>query len=683
MTRQITRPLLNDRHSEQRTLVRRALLGLDYWLYGRAFLLPFCDYLKILLHESESIIITLWDQGDTTGPVFSTHRHVETKFSKQFAVLVPHSERFVACYSLTKTRADAAINAHQSLRQLFEHEDFVQKNEGEVFGESLKAAASRVLPRSATHARHWERPSGETVAKQAELVIQYQDIFRNVNAVLERSPHFPFKGETKSPQALNLFPFVFVAKCPGDVAITQAVHQPLSVLSDAQCEYLNRDPARGRNRDESVSQHFQSLFGPGSETAFRAETVALAKPLEPVAASSAKHWPALKALASQHRIYVPIHIEGSPWIVLTRFFRDSEPSYWYDVFHFYHDVIPRISTMLRTESKSAYLGLIERFFSDEITNPDLVSFVGRFNKRSNSLLDSFPFARVYLTDTPSPSGGDVLSLPDGKQVTIKREANPHFEPQVAYDPLDGQSVREACERALRRAARARESFRFEMDHQAHTIFNELPTNQIEAALACSSSELAGAARSFVEDAKRKTIILETSLSIPFADRDLKHLRNATSVLQLLNWLKVHAFSGKRVPVLTLPTADQDIQFRDRSQQANAFTLLWNLWSNAAKTYPGHRSDRYWIGAESENGLLLISFRNAGEMPPQYIPYLLREGVPWPGPRDRKGLIIVKSKLKALGWQLRLVAVEAGLTAITLATNLADQSNTFPPERNEP
>jgi hypothetical protein len=64
--------------------------------------------------------------------------------------------------------------------------------------------------------------------------------------------------------------------------------------------------------------------------------------------------------------------------------------------------------------------------------------------------------------------------------------------------------------------------------------------------------------------------------------------------------------------------------------------------------------------------MLVTFRNAGTMPSEYIRYLLEKRAQWPGPPKRKGLVAVKNKLQALNWRIHRINVDSTSTELTIA-----------------
>ncbi len=652
---------------ERQTVIRRSLLGLDYWLYRKAFFLPFCDYLKILLNKPDPTVITLWDSANTQLPIFSTHPHIETHFCAEGGVIIPQSKYVVACYRLTGTTFLSDKDARSAFAQLFAHRDFCSAPEGKLFARSLRTAADDVgAPRNEVT----RKSAFGNIIEQKDWDATCEAVFSNVWKVLKDSPHFRLRGRG-GLRTTNLFPFVIVAKCPTDNNASEITHQLQCVFSDTHRSFLRSNDAQASD----LKERFGRMFGQEAAMAFQTGTVTLADPLKGQDLSAAIGCPGLETLARMHRVYVPIHVEGAAWIVLLRFVQDSNIPGFYDRFHFYHDVIPRIGAMLRMESKSVYLGHVENVFTQEITNPDYPSFVNRFNVGSATLVQRYPFPEVRLAAS-SGDGLNRLTLPNGSAVDVTIQKTSFFDRQVDYDPLEPRDVFDSCRRALRSVEESARSFEVEMMHQQHTFFNALPTNQIDTAL-----ELTNDVGGFIEDAKRKLNVLETSLSIPFRDKTLTQLDRTNTIFELLAWLKNSAFSSRNEPNLVFPDGGDDVRLRARAERANAFTLFWNLWDNAVKNHPRSHSERFSIVAEWHDALLLVTFRNAGELPPEFVRYLTEDGAPWPGSTKRKGLIIVKDKLKALNWRIHQIGVKQGYTAITIAVANANLQKRTARERN--
>jgi hypothetical protein len=617
-----------DDQVERFTLIRRALLGLDYWLSGAAFLLPFCDYLKILLHKPDPLIVTLWNNANPPCQVFSTHPEAATQFAGNVAAEIPHADRFVACYNRRGEAFHGDVEAHVALSDLFAHPDFTISREGKLFGKSLKDASPMPIQ------RQQDRLDGvapKDTKAQSACDVSFSDMFKGVRGILERSGHFQLEtGQTDGP--INLFPFLFVADAIRGTMGSKVTYQPVPATESAR--------------------PFLSICGQGTRAAFHAGTIIFESPSKTQKPPEAGAEPAVMALASRDRIYIPIHIEGSPWIVLLRFLSNSPPSDWNDVYHFYHDVIPRIGAMLRSEVKATYLDFVETFFAGEIGNPDLPSFVTRFNDKSATLLRSFPFPHVYLND--NPSSGEPLLLPNGRHVTVGTEPNRYFQTEWTYDPL-GTLATDACERAIRAFAREERRIRSRFLGHRHSMVNLNPGPLLDAAVIQGEDQLSGDAKTFVADAARTSDLLFAVLDFVATEtRTHPPLRNK-SIGGILRWLKEKEISG--VAQATLQIADA-ADFRPAPEtMEDIFLVLWNLWHNAARM----AGTRFEVTLSEDKLFRLVTFSQETAWPMedlQWIEFLNGQAQSPNKEREPSGLEIVRQSLYHLKWGIAATAMPA-------------------------
>jgi hypothetical protein len=632
------RTLKEPEQVERQTVIRRSLLGLDYWLSGGAFLLPFCDYLKIFLYKLDPTVITLWDSADTRHPIFSTHPQIKAIFCEEDGVVIPHSNRIVVCYKLNGDALVCDSAASKALRQLFDHTDFTKSREGTLFGNSLNDA-----PRIDVHANELNtsvvppHKSGEEIDwNQEHIAINraYAAIFKSTREVLKQSPHFQLEG----PNLINLFPFVFVAKATAGLDGLEITHQPTLV--------------------SEVPRQFLGVFGPEANAAFETGTLTLTERAIP----DGLDLNGIKGLATKYQVWVPIHAESTPWIVLLRFLKASRRSHWYDVFHFYHEVIPRIGAMLRTEAKAAYLDLIVTFMSEEIANLDLASFVSRFNKRSVSVLRSFPFPRIYLSD--KLSSGNEVQLPDGSKVAVMTEPNRWFhKKEWKYDPLDLSIARDTCERATSAFAKEESRIREKFLRQRHSMVNLNPEPWIKLALLQKRKLLSGAARTYVSNAQRTSNLLFASLDFVTTGKHAP-LTNR-SLGEILKWLKERETVSVTVegqppgPAKAVLQIEKDADYFPQNESVeDIYLVLWNIWHNAARMARGlGQSDTFNVTLFKEKDYHSLTFSHKGEWLKEKLQDLdFLNGTAPPPARDKKlgGLEIVKQSLSRLKWSVTAV-----------------------------
>ncbi|ACB77645.1 hypothetical protein Oter_4374 [Opitutus terrae PB90-1] len=483
-------------------------------------------------------------------------------------------------------------------------------------------------------------------------------VLAGLDGVLASSQHGSFESSTRASLS-STFAFAFVAGLDGK----RSLLRPVPIFSTEQSKFLAGDQPLASN--PAPEAQFATAFALEAAQAAKEETIGLFGPLPRQRTEGLND--SVRLLANHHRVFIPIHIEGVPWLVLILFLSGPEHQRWYHTFHYYRDVVPRIGAALRTVTKSTYLHVLTRLLAVEIDDREQEALDERFNRQSRVLTQYFPFPQVELTKF-SPHG-IKLTLPRQDPVSIEFRSNRHFQraTALAYDLLDTTSISDALNRTVVQALDRDVSFHQEMDYQAHTLFNEIPSIQLEAALNSRRENLAGKARDFVTAARAKLSILEVSLSIPFAEEEEEdRLADFTSVIVLLRWFEtIFAAMGGKTCKLTI--AGADITLATSRQRADVFTVLWNLWHNAAKIYARSTTNEYSVTTAPADGGLSITFRNEGVMPMDYVRYLTNADGNPPVSKKR-GLRIVKAKVAKLGWPLPTINVTSKSTSVTLVVN---------------
>lgn len=365
----------------------------------------------------------------------------------------------------------------------------------------------------------------------------------------------------------------------------------------------------------------------------------------------------------RHIFYVPIHVNGTPWFALFAISPKSEENVaWARNYALYRSLISGVAENIRSLAKSAYLKQVNSAFVEEYRELDKASFVKRFNKRCSELLLVFPFPGVRLTSANFQATHNSTTLPDSRTVEIETFANPWFKVEIEFNALDPKAIKETCEQAVAEVQRQSQASRLEWEAQQHTIFNIIPTRKLQKAIKQPVSELSGQARTYVEDAGKAVDIMEQALSIAFGREAALHL--PTSVAALLKWFAEHTLSAECQPTLNLPRGNADFVL-NQNDLPNAFTVLWNLWHNAANHSPeGTRC--FWVEAEWNDDQFMVCFENEGALGKHWIEYLLQPEVQNPSRgKGMRGLIIVKTKMQALGWVFHKINVQGGKTQMVI------------------
>lgn len=367
--------------------------------------------------------------------------------------------------------------------------------------------------------------------------------------------------------------------------------------------------------------------------------------------------------ADRHIFYVPIHVNGTPWFALFTISPKSEKNVsWARNYALYRSLISSVAENIRSLAKSAYLKQIHSAFVEEYRELDKASFLKRFNKRCSELLLVFPCPGVRLTSANLKAAQNSTTLPDSRTVEIETYANPWFKVEIEFNALDPNVIKETCEQAIKEVQRQSHASRLEWEAQQHTIFNLIPTTKLQKAVKQPASELSGQARTYVEDAGKAVDLIEQALSIAFGRESALHL--PTSVAALLKWLEAHTLSAECQPALTLPKDNSDCVL-DSKNLANAFTVLWNLWHNASNHTPDE-ARCFWVEAGWTGNKFMIRFENCGSLGKHWIEYLLHPEAQNPSSgKGLRGLIIVKTKMEALGWKFHEINVQDGRTRIVI------------------
>jgi hypothetical protein len=372
--------------------------------------------------------------------------------------------------------------------------------------------------------------------------------------------------------------------------------------------------------------------------------------------------------------YIPIHIAGVPWLALFTLTpapknpKKVDPLSWAHNSLLYQILIPRIAERLRAGARLAYLQLIGRRFADALRESDHSTLIDRVNKAWKQVLRVYPHHGVCLApanaNCPHP-----LDLPDKRTVCLKLYENPYYSRKINYDLLNIQHVHDVCQRVLEEAHRKEVEIKSKFNEtvlsQRHTIFNRTSLQHIKQALNRSSDELSGSARVIVDDVRRMTGVLETSLWIALrGGLSGNHpLREVRTVLQLLDWLRDHTPSFEIRPQLIIEDGVEDIPIKE-GLLGDGFTVLWNLWHNASKEYGLYEPKEFQVRVAGHAEGLTITFINEGYdgLTQGCLNYLLHKAE---SPRENtgKGLKIVNQGLLNLGWSIDEAKIENDHTHI--------------------
>jgi len=368
----------------------------------------------------------------------------------------------------------------------------------------------------------------------------------------------------------------------------------------------------------------------------------------------------------------PIHIDGFPWIALIRLLQDS-PEDWNDAFTFYREVVPRISTHLRSDLEELYVESVANAVRSEVEDVLSESRIESINKKCRSLSAAFPYEQIVFSPGRKNEQSRRIDTFPGKPVWISSVVNPYFQKSLEYDPLDIDKVARQCRAVLQNIERQRleeanrvhEQFRKHVEQQAHTFFNRDPENFIFTALDYSRNEanVPEMIHRCLEDAQKAAITQNTALRLALRpENPPRIISKLNSVIKLLRWLKDHTLSYESQTLIEIDE-DDDVHLT-RSLIGPAFTVIWNLWHNSV-----NHSETELLrvtGSQIRDGSTIITFSNEGEMPIEWAQYL--RGDEYPKEDRTSGLRIVRDTLPKLGWTIEQVVAQNGTTQISINAN---------------
>ena len=206
--------------------------------------------------------------------------------------------------------------------------------------------------------------------------------------------------------------------------------------------------------------------------------------------------------------------------------------------------------------------------------------------------------------------------------------------------------------------KANKIFKDNVSSHSHTLFTRIPAELFEDIKRAFNNNEYHKAREYFYDANKLFDIFLVSL-YSVLDRSLPPELKKPNVNELLKWLKKRRITNEKEPELCLESQESPII---SVRYADHFLIVWNLWHNASRQYPGATENNFKVKAFFEGKIFAISFTNKGKMSPQFIQYLNEKGsIP---PEKVGGLKIVKSKISDLGFYIHAKVLK-GYTTVTV------------------
>jgi hypothetical protein len=182
--------------------------------------------------------------------------------------------------------------------------------------------------------------------------------------------------------------------------------------------------------------------------------------------------------------YIPVHVAGIPWLAMFTFtdrMPQQDPLAWKGNYLIYRDVVPRITSQIRSGAREIYLNfladrLTKRLHRTKLAALPLEALVGNVSHDWQKLNQVYPYARVRLKLATEASPDDtILHVGEGQRVAIEFSEDSTFLRQdVKYDLLDRSSVTKVCQSALERYTSVNASLQQRaVAYQTHGLRNSL------------------------------------------------------------------------------------------------------------------------------------------------------------------------------------------------------------------
>lgn len=377
----------------------------------------------------------------------------------------------------------------------------------------------------------------------------------------------------------------------------------------------------------------------------------------------------------RHPFYIPIHVGGVPWIILftmpPQTSENPTHSDWLYNIRMYTLLIPHIGNKIRATVRKLYLTKLSERIAVETgefldgNTPSTELLCGEINKSLNTLMSFFPYDGLLFCSHNS-DGKEPLDLPNGERIWFEVCTNSSFKKQVSFDLIDIHELRNAAEDGALQASIKHKHLYVSLLRHQHTIFNLTPANVGLMNDALEAWDDSQKAKRYVEEARRASEVLSIVLSIIFESE----IEKFKSVVELIEFLYNHnSLLGPEPEVEIEPSVKENGLALDQKNRGNAFLVLWNLWSNASKKYPGVKTRAFSVRLGSDKRGTVVQFKNEGEMPKSWVEFLLGN-VKSPGHESEnrvtlQGLEVVVSALHDLGWSIMEARSEGGKTIVVV------------------
>ena len=475
------------RTEEQALLIRSALLGLPSWVPDpSSILFPFIDH--VALYFQEPVYVSIWEDGRLA---FSSFKYPllpadlvacpgkqAFRIGRDFTMQVDRARngRLVldpaATGELAQLLSSVGFRKLASARPLFEllEKSVAEETLGSFF---FQAIQKDLAPKAVkTELDPYQSHQGPRPNEILELLGPAREV---VEQALK-----PLRAPTTGRSDLGEEILAYVSVFPHTTRLLLTGWQAEVVRS--ACD--DRRPADGPSPEAWAKECLaiaQASTGRLSRTtvdeAFFSGVIRFAEgrsgrartaPPSPTAsvetpggiAEACVH-EALVGAETGHRMVVPVHVGGIPWLVLSHHaIGRTSRERWLSNYLFYRDVIPRVASQFRSGAKKAYSEALATVLLGALREGGAFQeVIDRVNEKWRRLAQVFPFRGVQLRRGDSTSVDGIVRLFAPGEGTVRLHTLPDEDQvprRVNYDQLDIASIVDACERAAAEYGRTRE-----------------------------------------------------------------------------------------------------------------------------------------------------------------------------------------------------------------------------------
>ena len=429
-------------------IIRNALTGIGYWISDPIpFIYPVVDYLQLLCQENVEIQFVSLKEKDKI--IFGERKaHLTISDNTKQLIIIPHfKEGNTPLFGISIQCNDfCPSKGRHSCQRFFKLFNSPKSCKMNTFNQFLKRLHDSLEYYSTNfniskngfrkNLYEFQNPKQKTLA---DPLLPIQQKISSIYSLLQN------KLEKRNP-FLNIFAHVLTGSNNGK---TQFLHLLLSEnqerLFRCECEKvaLSYDDLFLdiiNYFSESISLAFSNL---------KKGVVSKIKISKPIPSLLQKLLKFSQYEMPNRIIFMPIHVEGAPWMIISRLYKNSDVTAWEDNFFFYHNFLHRLGVHIRTGIKQCFLDVVEQTLFDAIESKQQgEKLINTINLKWKQLSKYYPYSQLQLKlfhHSKLKKREQVLLLEANDYVgVIKLKKNPYFGREFSYDSIDPLLIIKRC-----------------------------------------------------------------------------------------------------------------------------------------------------------------------------------------------------------------------------------------------